>query len=267
MYGIIYYALNKANNKVYVGQTVMGLVKRKAIHYCEAKRNKRNSYFYNALKKYKDWEWNILQFAYCKAELDALEKYWMWVLSSIIPNGYNTKEGGANGKMSGKVKEKISKALIGMKKPHRTEEHKRNMSKALTGRKLTKEHCKNISEGHKGIIFTKEHIENLKGKKPLRSKKHRENIGKGNKGKIVSEEACKRMSIAQKGHVVLKETRNKISKALTGRKLTKGHCKNMSEALKNRKLSERVCKKMSMALTKKWQNPEYRKMMLEARKS
>lgn len=172
MYGIIYRALNVTNNKFYVGQTVKSLTERKAIHYYYARRGIKNYYFYNALRKYKDWEWNILQVTYCKEELDTQEKYWIRVLNSMMPNGYNTREGGANGRMSEESCNKIRKKLTGYKhtKEHceakkgntngcgnrgkkRTEEHRKHYSEAKKGVKLSKEACKNISEAHKKAVL------------------------------------------------------------------------------------------------------------------
>lgn len=45
---IIYKAVNKINNKCYIGQTIRKLERRK----CEHLYNRNNSYFHNAIKKY-----------------------------------------------------------------------------------------------------------------------------------------------------------------------------------------------------------------------
>lgn len=212
MYGIIYMAYNTVSNKKYVGQTTGNLERRKNAHYNNARRNKNNYYFHRALNKYKEWEWNVLQFAYCKKELDALEKYWIWVLNSMWPNGYNLKEGGSNGKHTEKSCRKMSKAKKGMKL---TKEHRKKIGKALKGIKFIEEHCKKISETKKGMKFTKEH--------------------------------CKKISEAKKGKIVSEETRQKIRKALTGYKRTEEHRKNMSKVLKGLKRSKQTCKNISEA--------------------
>jgi len=149
MYGIVYIALNVTNNKAYIGQTTGSLTDRKIQHYYEVRINRVNQYFHRALKKYKDWEWNILQFAYCKTELDALEKYWIWVLNSMSPNGYNLKEGGAYGKYSETSKRKMIESQKGHKNHlgHKhTEESKRKNSEAHKGRKHSAETKKRMSE-------------------------------------------------------------------------------------------------------------------------
>lgn len=205
LYGIIYYAQNLINDKIYIGQTINSLTKRKIGHYNEAKRNKSNYYFHSALRKYKNWEWNVLQFAYYKEELNALEKYWIWVLNSMVPNGYNLKEGGANGKHNKESIKKMSRAMKGRKCPH-TKEWDKKISNANKGRKLTKEHCKILSETHKGIKLSEE------------TKKKMSEVHKGiNKGKKLSKEHCKKLSEAKIGTHRTEETKRKISIALKGK--------------------------------------------------
>lgn len=190
MYGIVYVALNVINNKVYVGQTVQNLIKRKTRHYRQSKTNIGTNYFHNALRKYEEWEWNILQFAYCKAELDALEKYWIWIFNSIAPGGYNTKEGGSNGKPTKETCKKMSLAKKGKKF---TEEHCRNIGKGHEGIKYTEESKQKMSESQRGIIFTKERRKNI-------SKGAMGNTnGRGNKGNMISKETKRKMSEAMKG--------------------------------------------------------------------
>lgn len=202
MYGIIYRALNITNDKSYVGQTVTSLAKRKAIHHYYAKRGMKNYYFYNALKKYKSWEWNILQVAYCKEELDTQEKCWMRVLNSMIPNGYNIKEGGANGRMNKESCDKIRKTLIGYKhtKEHceamkgningcgnkgkiRTKEHRKHYSEAKTGVKMSEEACKNMSEGHKKMVLCVETKKKYRSIMEAEKETGISNISKAVKGK------------------------------------------------------------------------------------
>lgn len=103
-----------------------------------------------------------------------------------------------------------------------TDEHRKNLSKAAKGKKLSKEHKKNLSKALKGRIFTDE---------------HRKKIGKANKNP--SHETRMKMSIAQKGKIpwntgLTKETNESL--------------KNISEAMKgdnNPMKSPEVRKKMS----------------------
>lgn len=100
MYGIIYYAHNLVSRKGYVGQTTKNLKERKSEHFSAIQTSRDNFYFHNALRKYKeiDWEWKVLGYADCQFGLDTLEKSWIWMKDSMAPDGYNTKEGGSRGK-------------------------------------------------------------------------------------------------------------------------------------------------------------------------
>jgi len=101
----------------------------------------------------------------------------------ILENG---KDGGIPGTITTEeVREKISKALIGIK---RSEETKRKMSKPKT-----KEHVQHVREKLQGKKFTEE---------------HKINLSKGQKGKIPW----------NKGKNTPKEVCDKISKSCTGRK-------------------------------------------------
>ena len=51
---IIYKAVNKVNNKVYIGQSINSIAHRKAQHYREAKSKQENNYFHNAFLKYSE---------------------------------------------------------------------------------------------------------------------------------------------------------------------------------------------------------------------
>lgn len=92
MYGIIYRALNKTNQKSYIGQTIHSLEKRKRHHYSDYSAC---VYFHRALLKYPEecWEWTIIDEAENQQELDEKEKYWIKYYHSF-GEGYNLTEGG-----------------------------------------------------------------------------------------------------------------------------------------------------------------------------
>ena len=238
MYGIIYYALNTVNNKFYVGQTIGYLEIRRIRHYFKARTNKDNNHFRNALKKYsKDiWEWNTIDIAYYKEQLNALEKNWIRMLDSLN-NGYNSKDGGSNGRPNEETKRKMSEAMKGL---IRTEETRKRISEARKGVKLSKEHCKRLSLARMGYVLsegTKRKIGDanskiLKGRKL--SKNHCENISKGHRGIIFTEERREKIGLAHKG--------------LKNKPCTEEHCRNMSEAAKNHVVSEETKRKISKAL-------------------
>lgn len=94
MFGIIYCAYNKINNKRYIGQTIHSLEKRIRHHY-----SKYSScvYFHRALKKYKenDWIWKIIDHANSQEELDEKEIFWIsFFKTQNLQHGYNLTAGG-----------------------------------------------------------------------------------------------------------------------------------------------------------------------------
>lgn len=91
--GIIYSALNKINNKRYIGKTIQKLEERKRKHY--------NSwdcpYFHNALRKYKEdnWIWTVIDKSDNNYELELKEKFWIAFYDTHNKeNGYNLTDGG-----------------------------------------------------------------------------------------------------------------------------------------------------------------------------
>lgn len=97
MYGIIYKATNKINNKVYIGQTIRSLEERIYYHYYRAEHQPEitHTHFVNAIRKYGQgaFSWEIIDQADNKTELDTKEKYWIKYYDSIN-NGYNMQAGG-----------------------------------------------------------------------------------------------------------------------------------------------------------------------------
>ncbi len=146
----------------------------------------------------------------------------------------------------------------------RTEEHKKNLSKAhmgikgyWTGKKRSEEDKEKIRKSQTG----KKHTEETKQKLSLA------NTGK-NLGKKCSEETRKKMSLAHIGsnnHFFGKkhseETREKISLAHAGKKIFEGTRKKMSLAHLGKKLSKETKKKISLANTNRKRSEETKKKM------
>lgn len=95
--GLIYKVTNKVNKKIYIGQTVSTLTRRKSDHIRRAFSDKcDNTYFYKAILKYgvDMFEWEVL----CECmddDLNSLERYYIEVFNSTDPTlGYNTLPGG-----------------------------------------------------------------------------------------------------------------------------------------------------------------------------
>lgn len=154
MYGIVYCALNTVNNKVYIGQTIKSLERRKVIHYWYAKKQLDNSYFHNALRKYKkdNWKWFIITECDNREELNNKEMICIQLFKSI-GLAYNLREGGARNLGYKHTKEelkKMSKAqkgntnALGCKHPH-SKKTKQKMSEAGKKKIFTEKHRKNMS--------------------------------------------------------------------------------------------------------------------------
>src|SRR3990167_7795708 len=94
--GLIYKAINKANGKGYIGQTIQSLCRRKSQHKCESKR--RNSPFAYAIRKYgiDGFEWIILYNNVDIEKLDDMEKQSIDEEKTLVDNGfgYNSESGG-----------------------------------------------------------------------------------------------------------------------------------------------------------------------------
>lgn len=113
-YGIIYKITNIINNKVYIGQTVYSLNKRWGLHVkmssLEETDPNTKSVLHRAIRKYgKDsFKSEILAHANSVEELNELEIFYINQLNTMVPNGYNLKEGGLSGKWSEEARKRIS---------------------------------------------------------------------------------------------------------------------------------------------------------------
>jgi len=97
IYGLIYKATNLLNNKIYIGQTRQKLYERKSKHKRNALKSKRNTYFYNAIRKYgwRNFKWEILGYTYSKEELIKCEIEGIKFYNSNNKiYGYNSTKGG-----------------------------------------------------------------------------------------------------------------------------------------------------------------------------
>lgn len=95
IYGIVYCATNKINNKKYIGQTVRELERRKQEHISNAKSNGKYAFHY-ALRNYgeENFEWGIIDTANNIEELDEKERYWIKFYNTYLDGGYNMALGG-----------------------------------------------------------------------------------------------------------------------------------------------------------------------------
>jgi group I intron endonuclease len=215
---IIYKAVNKTNDKYYIGQTSREFNVRIKAHICEARTNKDNMIFHKALRKYgvENFEWSVLCECDNKEELNKKEECYIKEYNSVVPHGYNLTYGG--------------EGCVGYK---HSDEHKKYISKIGKGRKHTEEARKHMSEGQKGKKMPEAY-------KELRSEQMK---GENN-------------FFYGKTHTL--ETKEKLRKINLGKTQTEESNKKRSNKLKGRVLTEEHKKKLSDARKKDWERKEYR---------
>ena len=121
MYGIIYYSLNLCNRKIYIGQTIRTLEKRKYFHIYESRHKRLDYHFYRAIREYGEdsFVWGVLDQAKEKEELVQKEIFWINLYDSTnINKGYNMTKGGEGfGIPTIDIKKKMGRNMKGNKNP------------------------------------------------------------------------------------------------------------------------------------------------------
>lgn len=147
---IIYKATNKANGKVYIGQSSHSLEWRVRKHKQDSQ--KEDTYFYRAIRKYgfDNFEWEVIDnTATTHEELNELEKFYIKQYESFDNKnkGYNSTSGGDYAyEITEEEKRNRSLRAQGKNNPMYgkpgtwkgkkfSEEHKKHLSEALKGRK------------------------------------------------------------------------------------------------------------------------------------
>lgn len=92
---IVYKAENLINKKVYIGRTVCPIEDRQWGHVNAAKKNSK-TVFHNAIRKHgaDNFQFSVLCQCDSYEEMNEKEKYFISLLDSQIPNGYNMTPGG-----------------------------------------------------------------------------------------------------------------------------------------------------------------------------
>ena len=201
----IYLVSNKLNGKQYVGQTINphlpighGRILKSAY-----KLHGKDNFTYEPICK------GIAS----RASLNAIERFWISVMDTVVPNGYNIDLGGSEGSTW-------------------TDERRKAVSIARTGKKLNRP--LGSKSGMKGKAYPEE------GKRKLSE------VMKGNKfalGKFPSEETKEKMSASQKakaasfavhpnaGKKASEETKAKMRAARAKRIYTDADKQKISEAV------------------------------------
>jgi group I intron endonuclease len=146
--GYIYKIRNRIDNKIYVGQTIGDLERRWKTHLNTGSNCR---YLKSAINKYgmDNFEFKLVCITFDN-QLDDMEIKYIEQYNSLVPNGYNLRQGGNSGTHHAETKQKISETLknryqnglihprnqLGI--PH-SEITKKKISESLKGRKMSQE--------------------------------------------------------------------------------------------------------------------------------
>ena len=146
--GYIYKIRNRIDNKIYVGQTIQDVEARWKDHL---KKGSNCRYLKSAINKYgmDNFEFKLVCITFDN-QLDDMEIKYIEQYNSLVPNGYNLRQGGNSGTHHAETKQKISETLknryqnglihprnqLGI--PH-SEITKKKISESLKGRKMSQE--------------------------------------------------------------------------------------------------------------------------------
>jgi group I intron endonuclease len=199
----IYKTTNLLNKKIYVGQS----------KYDDPTYFGSGIFIKKALEKYgiQNFYKEILEKCDSQTKANEREKFWIKKLESKKREiGYNIADGGSSFIMNDEIAQKISETLSGKYTGENsfragiklTDEHKKSISKANSGKIVSTDTRKKISESRKGIVF--------------------------------SEESKKKMSISHSSKKLTTEHKINISKSLEGRK----HTEETKNLLKDKNLNK-----------------------------
>jgi predicted GIY-YIG superfamily endonuclease len=156
----IYGIVNRANNKIYIGQTKQGYLKRFTQHLCPKGGCPALK---NAIKKYgrNNFSCELLDIAYTQEMANEKEKMWIFLLGTYKhENGYNLSMGGEIGCFNEETLVKMSNSKKGTKNSfygkHHTETAKAKMSawkKEYGGKRGGHPRAKKIMCVETGIIY------------------------------------------------------------------------------------------------------------------
>lgn len=186
---IVYRITNTVNGKEYIGQTKHTLKYRWTQHLSSAVKNSK-LLVHKAIRKYgkEVFVVEVLHECKTKEEMDFVETFYIVLLNTRPPNGYNFTDGGEGTsgiKLSKEHKAKLSVSHTGLKGPMKGRKHsedsKRKMSEAKEGNQIhfgfkgSEESKKRMSDAHigqvpwnKGKRLSEEHKQNLVKAKELR---------------------------------------------------------------------------------------------------
>lgn len=170
----VYLITNTVNGKRYVGQTTTSLSNRWNGHTSGARTGLYDWPLHRAIRKYGENNFQIKILAKCSTvqEMDHRETYYIKILKTLCPNGYNAQSGGhVNHTVSKETRMKKSQSVTGSKNPRfgkkNSPEHRHKISKARKGRpgnRPSEEGLRKISKSNTGKrpFLNKRHTEDTK---------------------------------------------------------------------------------------------------------
>jgi group I intron endonuclease len=155
--GYIYLITNTVNGKKYVGQTICDDIKKRWDSHKKMRKDVLGRYIYSAYEKYGIDKFKFQIICICFDEdANEYEKEYIKKFNTLVPNGYNLKEGGKNSKHHPETLKKMSESLTGRKKPPMTEIQRKALSERMKGvgnhnfgKPMSEEQKKKISETRK----------------------------------------------------------------------------------------------------------------------
>jgi group I intron endonuclease len=219
---IIYKATNKTNGKSYIGQTVRTLAERRREHLNSAGnlgRTTRPIALHVAISKHGsgNFSWEVLEECATQAQLDVREKFYIKLLKTLAPDGYNGTSGGVgmNSDMADRVREKIATK---MRLLHQDPLYRSNLYPKLKGlvppnkgKPMTEEQKTKLSIMKLALYSNPSYVNPNVGQK--RTPEQIERIKRGQEGKILSGE-----NHPLYGRPVSDSTRAKMRAAKLGKK-------------------------------------------------
>jgi group I intron endonuclease len=275
---LIYKVTNKANSKVYIGQTVKSLKRRWANHLSDSR--KFNQHFKNAIRKYgrENFRVEVIDTANCPAMADLKEKLEIFKHDSTNQKrGYNMTFGGQGfaGTPDARRKQlaacstpEYRKKMSAIKKIVQSNpEARKKMSEASKAVWADPERRKKMSEASKARWADPEKyrgfsaIQKMVQSTPEAGKEKSEII----KSLYSDAEYRKRHSAACKAACVTPEFRQKASAAAKSAWSSPEYRQRALATLKAAMCTPEAHKRLSEASKARWADPEYRKKWSRAR--
>lgn len=209
------YKITTPTNKIYIGQSINILVRWNRYKNLHCKTQSR---LYRSLIKYgfDSHSFDIIERC-SKDQLDEREVYWIGIYNTFnTKHGLNLIDGGRSGKHSNETKSKRKLSLVGRTL---SDEQKRKIGKANTGKIRTQEGLRNLSIAHLGKKLSKESI--------AKRNKSREGYNHSLESKEKTRQSVI-LSWGKRSRVLSEETKNKIRE---GMRIKKEKIKNNSKPL------------------------------------